>query len=257
VTVPQRHLRLVTVVAAGALALVPAAAPAQAGPDGLAVLRRMRSAYDGKWYPTLTFVQRTIVSRAGSTDTTTWYESVSGTRLRIDVGNPARGNGQLATPESTYAVRNGAVVRMLTPGNPFLPLIMGVYLKPVEETVRDLALFGFDASKATRGTYEGAPVTIVGASSPSDTTSAQFWVDDRNLVLRVMGAVKGAEGIDVHIGGYERVGQAWLGTRVRILIGGRTQTEEYSDWKTNVALSDDLFDATKWMTAPHWVPKTP
>lgn len=225
---------------------------------GVTVLERMRKAYDGKWYNTLTFIQRTIVERPGAkADTTIWYETVMGSRLRIDVGSPANGQGMLYTPESTYVVRGGALARAIPSGNPFLPLIMGVYLQPVAQTAREVGAFGIDVSKATVGSWEGRRVDIVGASSTSDTTSAQFWVDDLNLVVRVLGSLRGMGNADVRIGGYERVGPAWLGTRVSIIQSGRTQVEEYSDWKAGATVSPELFDLTKWTTAPHWAPKKP
>jgi hypothetical protein len=240
-----------------AFLFLPFAAEAQASP-GVAVIERMRRAYEGKWYNTLTFVQRTIIERPGQkSDTTTWYESVMGTKLRIDVGDPSLGNGMLYSPDSTLVMRGGALVRSVGSGNPFLPLIMGVYLKPAEQTAREIAAFGVDVSKATTGTWEGGPVTIVGSASPDDTKSAQFWVDDRNLVVRVLGTLRGMGDADVRIGGYERVGNAWLGTRVSIIQNGRTQVEEYSDWKAGIALSPDLFDPSKWTSAPHWAPKKP
>lgn len=225
---------------------------------GVAVLERMRQAYDGKWYNTLTFIQRTIIERPGAkADTTIWYETILGSRLRIDVGSPSAGMGMLYTADSTYVVRGGVLARALPNGNPFLPLIQGVYLQPVAQTAREIAAFGVDLSKATTGTWDGRRVDIVGASSTTDTTSAQFWVDDLNLVVRVLGTLKGMGNADVRIGGYERLGQAWLGTKVSIIQNGRTQIEEYSDWKAGMPVSPELFDLTRWMTAPHWAPKKP
>lgn len=248
-------LGVIAVTAAFGAGVSPVAAQ-PAGGAGMATLERMRRAYDGVWYNTLTFVQRTIVQQgANKPDTTTWYESLVGARLRIDMGDPALGNGALFTAETTYVVRNGALVRTNPSGNPFLPLIMGVYLQPVQQTARELALFGFDLSKATAGTWEGKPVSIVGAASPADTASAQFWVDERQLVVRVIGGVKGTGGADVRIGGYERVGRAWLGTRVSIVGPARSQIEEYSDWKVDAPISPQLFDLTAWKTAPHWAPR--
>ena len=241
------------------IAFVVLAATASAQPaPGVAVLERMRKAYDGKWYNTLTFVQRTITAQPGAKpDTSIWYETVIGSRLRIDVGDPALGNGMLFTPESTYVVRNGALARAMASGNPFLPLIMGVYLQPAERTARELGVFGFDFSKTTTGTWQGAPVTIVGAAAPADTNSAQFWVDSRNLVVRVIGNVRGTGGMAVEIGGYERAGNGWLGTRVTMSGAARSQVEEYTDWKVGIPIAPALHDLTQWKTAPHWVGKRP
>ena len=45
--------------------------------DGAAVLERMRAAYAGKWYNTLTFVQKTTATRRdGTTNVSTWHESL-------------------------------------------------------------------------------------------------------------------------------------------------------------------------------------
>lgn len=234
-----------------------ASASAQPSP-GVAVLEQMRKAYEGKWYNTLTFVQRTITAQPGAKpDTSIWYETVIGSRLRIDIGDPALGNGMLYTPDSTYVMRGGALARTIPSGNPFLPLIMGVYLQPAERTARELAAFGFDFSRATTGTWQGAPVTIVGAAAPTDTTSAQFWVDSRNLVVRVIGNVRGIGGMAVEIGGYERAGNGWLGTRVTMSSATRSQVEEYSDWKVGLPIAPALLDLTQWKTAPHWAGKRP
>ena len=54
----------------------------------------MRLAYQGKWFRTVTFVQKTTQTRNGVTDTSTWYEALkSPDRLRIDFGDPNNGNG--------------------------------------------------------------------------------------------------------------------------------------------------------------------
>ena len=220
------------------------------------ILERMRRAYEGKWYSTLTFTQRTIIARAGGvTDTTIWYEALSGpARLRIDFGPPAKGNGALFTADSTFLLRDGKLARTNAVGNPFLPLIMGVYLQPTTETVRQLTLFGFDLTRSGAARWEGRPVTIVGTTTTEDSISAQFWIDDdRQIVVRVRGAVRGTGGADIHVGGYQRVGDAWLATRVAIASRAQTQVEEYTDWKAGVPLAESLFDIAQWTTAVHWI----
>jgi hypothetical protein len=222
--------------------------------SGTAIVQRMHDAYAGKWYKTLTFVQRTIIARpTGVTDTTTWYETLSGVRLRIDIGSPSLGNGTIYNADSGISVRNGAVARVTPTGNVFLPLIMGVYLQPVATTLKQLQAFHFDLSKTyANAQWHGEPVTVVGAANAADTTSAQFWVDKRNLVVRVRGNLFGAQNADIDLGGYEKIGDAWLATLVKIRNGQQNQEEKYSDWKANVPLSEALFDPAQWKTAPHW-----
>src|SRR5471032_1217859 len=95
------------VVASTVLVLNPMSARAQRTPvTGRDVLGQMRDAYAGKWYRTLTFTQKTTARAADGTETvTTWYESVrqsttSRSQLRIDIGDPALGNGVLYSADS-------------------------------------------------------------------------------------------------------------------------------------------------------------
>jgi hypothetical protein len=239
--------------------VIAASAAAQSLPaDGRAVIQRMRDRYDGRWYGTLTFVQRTIKPKpSGGLDTTLWYESMTANRLRIDDGDPAKGNGVLYTPSSLVAVRNGSVVATQPNGNPFLPLVMGAYLQPVDSTVAQLTTFGFDLSKVGRTTYDGRETIIVGARDTTDTTSPQFWIEADRLLLTRMRFSFGGPPLDIRVGGYKPVGNAWLGTHIDILNAGKSiQLEEYTEWKTD-PVSPDMFDVAKWMTVPHWAKRRP
>jgi hypothetical protein len=222
--------------------------------DGMTVLKRMHDAYAGKWFPTLTFTQRTIVTRSGTTDTTLWYESLKGPRLlRIDMGDPAAGNGVLYTVDSTIVVRNGAVTRRAGDGNEALPFVMGIYLQPIDSSARQLASFGFDLHRTVRSGFNGMPVIIVGTADPSDSTSPQFWVDPARLItLRIRGAFGGQPPIDIAMGGYRQVGGGWLATHFEFRLPGFHQVEQYFDWNINRVLPDALFDPAQWTTAANW-----
>lgn len=229
---------------------------------GADVLEAMRSAYAGKWYHTLTFTQKTTMRGPDGTERQqTWYETLAhspsaGTKLRIDFGDLAAGNGVVYTPDSSFRVRGGQPQTPTASGNEFLPLIEGVYVQPVAKTVRELDQMKVDMSRVRTGTWEGKPVWIVGVSSASDTTSPQFWVDTENKLLQRM-ILPGGDSrppLDVHLGGYERVGKgAWLATKIEMFQGGvRRQAEDYSDWKVDVPVDPSMFDVSKWSTAPHW-----
>jgi hypothetical protein len=108
--------------------------------DGRALMARMHDRYAGRWFQTLTFVQRTTQWRPdGKVQVSTWYESQRGPRLRIDVGDPSAGNGALYTADSLYVMRAGKVARTVAERNPFLPLIVGVYIQPLDVTVAQIA----------------------------------------------------------------------------------------------------------------------
>jgi len=246
-----------------AIGLIAASFSAHAQTDntiGRTVLQRMHDAYAGKWYKSLTFEQKTTTWDSARTPKyETWYETLGEDKgrvvLRIDRGSPANGNGVLYTADSLWSVRAGKLAASLPQGNAFLPLIQGVYIQPVDKTIRELKSTGVDLSKGYHRTFEGAKVTVVGASSAADSTSPQIWVDDaRNVLVRMLVTFSpNRPPTDVHLGGYERVGKGWLATKVSMYARGvPSQVEEYSKWKIDQPLSPQLFDVNTWTTAPHW-----
>ena len=219
----------------------------------------MHDAYDGRWYRTLTFVQKTTKRRPDGTDSVSiWYESLlSPSRLRIDVGNPSAGNGVIYTSDSLYIVREGALVRTIADGNVFLPFVAGIYTQPVARSLAELAAFKFDMSRMRLDTWEGRPVYVVGARDARDLESPQFWIDaERMIATRILVPIipnGKAKAQDIRLEEYVEVGGGWLATAIRMLDAGELlQGEEYSDWKAGVALSPDFFVAEKWSSVAHW-----
>lgn len=239
------------------MALAAASAGAQVPPtSGREVLQRMHAAYAGKWYRTLTFKQQTTQWRPdGSQNVSSWFESLRyapgvGAQLRIDIGDPSAGNGVLYTADSTWVVRGGKVTATRPQGNEFLPLIEGVYLQPVDRTLRELGGTGIDFAKVGAGHWEGRSVWIVGAASAADSTSAQFWVDaERNVVVRmILVPAPNTPVMDIHLDRYVQLAGGWLATKVEMYVGGKPrQFEEYSDWRAGMELPDALFDPRSWI----------
>jgi hypothetical protein len=230
----------------------------QGAAGGSAVLQRMHDRYAGKWYQSLTFVQTTVITRGeAKPDTATWWEALKGSRLRIDLGAPTSGSGVISTPDTTYSMRDGALARTTAQGNPFIPLIMGVYLQPVAQTEKELRAFGFALERFYSTRWQGRRVSIIGAATAADTASAQFWVDeDRLVVVRVRGALLGQSSADIRLAGYVELEQGWLATEVDIRLGGVHQTEQYRDWRAGTELPDAFFTVAGWSTAPHWAVKS-
>ncbi|HYL20254.1 MAG TPA: hypothetical protein VEU74_00735 [Gemmatimonadales bacterium] len=257
------HLLAVALAVFGAAPRAPFAPHAPA--TGLDLLRAMHDAYHGKWYTSLTFTQKTTTRRPDGRDTvTTWYESVQysdakGTQLRIDIGDPAAGNGVLYSADSLLVMRAGKLVAARAGGNALLPLIEGVYLQPVTRTAAELAATKVDFGRAVvDGQWDDRPVWIAGATSATDTVSPQIWVDvERKVVVRaVLVPVPSAPLMDIRLEGLVPLAGGWLATRCEFYVAGvRAQAEEYEDWKANVALPPALFDVASWTTAPHWATK--
>ncbi|HYX81226.1 MAG TPA: hypothetical protein VE714_02460 [Gemmatimonadales bacterium] len=247
-------------VAALTVVLLIAGLSTQEPKDGRALLDRMRSAYLGKWFKTVTFVQQTIRKnpQTAVTDTTTWYEALkSPDRLRIDIGDPKNGNGVIYTADSLYVVRAGKITRTAASGNPFLPFVQGVYDQPLDTTLRQILPYHFDLSKLYTTIWQGRPTYVAGAASATDTTSPQFWIDRARLIIvRMLVPLNPAtptDLADIRLQDYKPVAGGWLAVRVEIMHGGQViQKEEYSDWRGNVDLPSDLFVAEKWGAVPHW-----
>lgn len=225
--------------------------------NGVEVLDAMRSAYVGKWFSTLTFVQRTAVTRDGTTRVSTWYESLlSPDRLRIDIENPREGNGLLYTADSLYVVRAGAVTRQSANGNVFLPFVQGVYTQPLETTRRQLAPYRFDLNRLYVSRWRDRPVYVVGTNDSTDLTSPQFWVDrERLVVVRMLVSFGGSASApvqDVSLDDYVPVGGGWLATRVSFQSSAGSQTEDYMSWKADPPLPPEFFTVEHWKDGSHW-----
>jgi hypothetical protein len=245
---------------------VTVAAPTQAqASPGRAVLEKMHVAYAGKWYRTLTFVQKTTQYRPGQPERVqTWWESLRytpqyGVQLRIDSGDLTSGNGSLYTADSTWIIRGGMLAQIRPSGNEFLPWIEGVYVQPIDLTERQVRAMGIDLAKTRKATWRNRPVTIVGASLVDDTTHSQAWIDDeRQVIVRMMVVDSGRPTLSVFLDDYVRVGGGWLETKVDIYQDGvLRQREEYSDYAVDMPLPDALFDLAQWQTAPHWARRPP
>ncbi|MEP6589931.1 MAG: hypothetical protein ABJC19_02005 [Gemmatimonadota bacterium] len=239
-------------IATALVVATPLAVQGQGVPaNGAAVLERMRARYATTWYSTLEFSQKTTIHGRNGVREETWHERLwqsplRGTLLRIDQGPDSLGNSTINTADSGYTIRGHKLVQANTNGNFFLPLIEGVYLQPVERTVRDLASTHIDLDKVHVAEWNGVKVWVVGATAASDSVSTQFWVDvDRLVVVRVLIALApGQAPLDVHLDSYVKTGGGWLATKVSMFIDGKPrQIEEYYDWKTRHPIDPTVFEA--------------
>lgn len=216
------------------------------------LLRAMRERYP-KWYKTLTFVQKTTISRPSGELVQTWYEAAMlPGRLRIDTDIASK-TGTLFARDSIFSVSSGKLVRADTGLNELLVLGFDIYGQTIERSERQLRALGFDLTKFHEGTWQGKPVYIVGANR-GDTLSKQFWIDKANLLfVRLLERSRQGR-VEVRFDKYQRAGDGWIAAQVLQFVNDkRTLMEEYSDIRVNVPLSESLFDPRQWSTAPHWV----
>jgi hypothetical protein len=230
---------------------------------GERVIRKMHQHYDGKWYKTLTFRQRT--TRYGRPPGTpprveTWYEAAwFPGKLRIDIAPLDSMTAFLYVGDSSVAFRHGQRASAQQDRNLLITLGFDVYTQAVDVTIAQLQKAGIDLSKGHEDMWQGQPVIVVGALA-GDTSASQFWIEkDRDLFVRL---------IEVHPGStpgepplvfesvfaqYRPAGSGWVAAECVIKTDGRViQQEEYSDIRTDVRLDPELFD-TKTYHRAGWI----
>ena len=217
----------------------------------------MRDRYAGKWYRNMTFVQKSTYLRPDGTVSRveTWYEAgVIPGRLRIDLGDLARGNAVLYRNDSVYSLQDSRVVDRRAGRNLLLVLGFDVYGQPAAKTLALLRDERINVSVVRTDTLNGKRAYVVGAG-PTDSTSNQFWIEAERLLFVRLIQTDAARNrtTDIRFEKYVQHGGGWVAEEVRILGGGRmTFHEEYSNVRVNVTLDDNLFVPEKWSTATHW-----
>jgi hypothetical protein len=234
-------------------AVAPSAAPAAPPKDGVEVITRMRERYLGKWYRTLTFVQKTTLPD-GKVET--WYEAAElPGKLRIDVAPLEGKNTILFRNDSLYDFKAGKLAETKPLIHPLMVLGFDVYAQPLDKTLSQLRELGFDLSQVHEGEWQGRPAYVVGAAA-GDSLTRQFWIDQERLYFVRMvepGKKDPAVRVETQFNKYIPMGQGWLETEVRFLVNGETKMlEEYSEPNANVRLDPSIFDPSRWV-APGWV----
>ena len=220
--------------------------------NGHDVVARMHDHWQGKWFRTLTFVQRTTFPD-GRTET--WYETVENPgRLRIDFGPVDSMNTAIMRDDSVFQFKRGRPAG----GHPY-PNMLGavlsdVYGQPVAETVRQLEREGVDLGKVRADTLRGQRVWVVGAAA-GDSTSPQIWVDQQRLLLvRVHEAGPGGA---VVVGDVLRRAPGAIPVEIELVFrenGKEIQREAYTQLTFDPRLDPWVFATGEWKR-PTWIPK--
>jgi hypothetical protein len=231
----------------------PSATPTDPPKDGVEVISRMRERYLGKWYRTLTFVQKTTLPD-GKVET--WYEAAElPGKLRIDIAPLEGKNTILFRNDTLYDFKEGKLAETKPLIHPLMVLGFDVYAQPLDRTVRQLRELGFDLSKVHESEWQGRPAYVVGAAA-GDSGVRQFWIDQERLYFVRMvepGKKNPGDRLETQFNKYVPIAGGWVETEVRFLVNGETKMlEEYTEPRAGVKLDPAIFDATRWV-APGWV----
>jgi hypothetical protein len=232
----------------------PSALPTDPPKDGVEVVSRMRERYLGKWYRTLTFIQKTTLPD-GKVET--WYEAAElPGKLRIDIAPLEGKNTILFRHDTLYEFKAGKLAETKPLIHPLMVLGFDVYAQPLEVSLRQLRTLGFDLGKVHESRWQGRPAWVVGATA-GDSLTRQFWIDQERLYFVRMvepGKKNPGDRVETQFNKYIPLGDGWLETEVRFLVNGETKMlEEYTEPRAGVKLDPGIFDPTRWV-APSWVP---
>ena len=221
--------------------------------DGVEVISRMRERYLGKWYKSLTFVQKTTLPN-GKVET--WYEAAElPGKLRIDIAPLDGKNTILFRNDTLYEFKAGKLSEAKPLIHPLMVLGFDVYAQPLDVTTKQLRELGFDLSRVHESSWEGRPAWVVGAAA-GDSVTRQFWIDQERLYFVRMiepGKQDPSARVETRFDKYIPMGQGWLETEVRFLVNGETKMlEEYTQPKVGVVLDPAIFDPSRWVP-PGWV----
>ena len=233
------------------LLAVPAMADMKTGED---LITAMHKKYDGKWYKTLTFVQKTITWKPDGTSTSeTWYEAMSVPgKLRIDIDPLDKGNGLLFADGKLYSIKDGKANAGRAFVHPLMVLGFDVYNQPSATSIAQVKGIGIDLSIFREDTWQGRSVYVVGAKQ-GDMNANQVWIDKKNLYFVRLIQLGGRDKKivqETQFNEYEKVkGGGWVSVEVVFFVDGKkTTTEEYTDVQANPKLDPDLWNPEKWMT---------
>lgn len=232
---------------------LPSPTPTDPPKDGAEVVAMMRERYLGKWYRTLTFVQKTTLPD-GKVET--WYEAAElPGKLRIDIAPLDGKNTILFRNDTLYEFKAGKLAETKPLIHPLMVLGFDVYAQPLGRTLQQLRELGFDLSKVHESEWQGRPAYVVGAAK-GDSVARQFWIDrERLYFVRMLepGKQDPSARVETQFNKYIPMGQGWLETEVRFLVNGETKMlEEYTEPKPGVPLDAGIFDPSRWVP-PGWV----
>jgi hypothetical protein len=241
---------------ASSAAGAPAPAQSISITDGESVIRAMHAKYMDRWYRNITFRQTvSLLGASGQSQDQLWYVAMAGPGLqRIDYVNPDLGNGTLVRADSTWFFSNGRQVSASDGWNDLLLLTHDVYLQPPEVTISVLRSLGYQLSRLRTSSFLGKTAYVVGASSQTDSSSKQFWVErDRMILVRVREKRGEGQFGDFHLGDYIAAGNGWIAKQTYQMLNGVPRLhQQIAGVNVDVSLDSALFDPKQWSTVKHW-----
>lgn len=217
------------------------------------LVRKMHDRYEGKWYRSLTFVQKTSQIKPDTTIVNTWYECFAFPgKMRIDMDSTS---GMLINGDSLYVFRDGKLTTTRFFTHTLLVLGFDIYFLQPQDAIAKLSGLHFDLTQFHEDTWQGRPVYVVGAKA-GDLHTTQFWIDKERLYFVRLLEPAGANGTatrETQFNKYVRLGNGWLSPEVVFMVDNKIlMKEEYTDARANPKLDMKLFDPKFWGASRWW-----
>lgn len=222
--------------------------------SGEDVIRAMHEAYEGEWYPYLTFRQETIYYNNGERQgSQTWYEALAAPgRLVIKFDSLGSGSGLVFRSDSQFVFQRNELIQAAPRVHDLLVLGFDVYLQPPPETIAKLEGQGYDMSAVHEGVWQGRPAWVVGAESPGDSTANRFWIDREHLYFVRSVTYDSGDGSlsETRFNNYRQIAGGWVAPEVLFFEDGQlTVEEQYGQIEAPESLPDGLFDREDFRSA--------
>ena len=217
------------------------------------VVAAMYKKYAGKWYKTLTFVQKTRTHKPDGTSTSEiWYEAMTVPgKLRIDFADSKTGDGILFADGKLVSFKDGKAGPARPFVHPLLVLGFDVYGQPATTTIAQVKGLGIDMSVVHEEQWQGETVYVVGAKQ-GDLNTPQFWVTKKDMLFVRLIQLGGREKKNVNetqFNKYVKAKGGWVAAEVKFFTDSKlTTSEEYSDIQAGMSLDADLWNPDKWMS---------
>ena len=141
---------------------------------GSDVIRAMHARYQGRWYRTLSFVQRAIYPD-GRPEEEWWEAALIPGRLRIDIAPVDSGRTIMYRADSNYVFEKGKLVRAV-PGQNILAILgFDVYGQAPERTIALVQGEGFDLSQLRDGEWGFAVREALDSCAIRISSAAVAW----------------------------------------------------------------------------------
>ena len=227
------------------------ACSAQEMASGEALVRGMHERYEGAWYATVKFTQKsTTYNPDGTTKVETWYEAAKlPGKLRIDFGEPSNGNAAILSDGTAFFFKDGKPSGTRPYLNMLLVLGFDVYRQPADVTIGQLKQEGFDLTKIHEEMWQGEPAYVVGAEK-GDLKAKQFWVEKKRLLfVRIIEPDRkdASKMSDTRFVDYRPLGKAVIAARVEVHQEEKLIfSEDYSEMQVDVKLDPAMFDPQRF-----------